>query len=113
MVSKMPSKSLAELQRERARLVERIAAQRVTMAQQFVPVAHVLQLGERVVQLVDSAKRFVREHLLALSSIALVLALRRPRKLGRWLRRGLFLWRSWRSLRTVAASLQRQIDRMG
>lgn len=109
----MPSKSLAELQRERERLVERIAAQRTTLALQFVPVAHVLQLGDRVVQLYESAKRFVREHPLAMGSIALVLAMRRPRKLGRWIRRGLFLWRSWRSLRAVAVSVQRQLDRMG
>ncbi|KQP12180.1 YqjK-like family protein [Pseudorhodoferax sp. Leaf267] len=106
-------KSLAELQRERGRLLERIAGQRETLAVQCVPVLHLLQFGERIAQTVQSAKSFVQKHPWAMGSVAAVLALRRPRKLGRWARRGLFLWRSWRTARTVFASVQRQLDQMG
>jgi hypothetical protein len=109
----MAAKSLADLQRERGRLIERIAVQRATLGLQLVPVVHALQWGERAMQTVQSATRFVREHPLAMGSLALVFALRRPRRWGRWLRRGLFLWRSWRGLRTVAATVQRHLDRQG
>lgn len=107
----MAAKSLAELQRERGRLIERIAVQRATLGVQLVPVVHALQWGERAMQTFDNAKQFLREHPLALGSFALLFALRRPRRWGRWLRRGLFLWRSWRGLRTLAATVQRHLDR--
>lgn len=103
-------KTLADLQREQGRLIERIATQRDTLAVQFVPLAQVLQLGERVWQTYEAGKRFVQRHPWAMGTIAAVLALRRPRKLGRWARRGLFLWRSWRTARSVFASVQRQLD---
>lgn len=104
------SKSLADLQRERGRLVERIATQRETLVVQMVPVVQLLHLGDRIAQTVQSAKQFVQRHPWAMGSIAAVLALRRPKKLGRWARRGLFLWRSWRTARSVFASVQRKLD---
>lgn len=103
-------KSLAELERERGQLLERIATQRATLAVQLVPVVQVLQLGDRIAQTAQAAKQFVQRHPWAMGSIAAVLALRRPRKLGRWARRGLFLWRSWRTARSVFASVQRKLD---
>lgn len=106
------SKSLAELQRERGQLVERIASQREALAVQLVPVVQVLQLGDRIAQTFQSAKQFVQRHPWAMGSIAAVLALRRPKKLGRWARRGLFLWRSWRTARSVFTSVQRKLDTM-
>lgn len=109
----MPRKSLVELERERGRLTERIAAQRATLAQQFVPVEHLLGFGERVAQTLRAARQFVVDHPLALCSIAALVVLRRPRALGRWLRRGLFFWRSWRTVRSLALSVQRQLDRAG
>ena len=50
------SKSLAELERERGRLVERSATQRDTLAVQLVPVARVLQFGERVAQTLPNVR---------------------------------------------------------
>ena len=105
------SKSLAELQVERARLVERIAIQRDTLGQHFVPVAGVLQFGERVNQTLKSAVQFVRSHPLAMGSLAAVLLLRKPRLSLRWVRRGLFFWRSWRTVRSLAQTLPGQIER--
>lgn len=104
----MAHKTLAELQREQGRLIERITSQRETLVVQFAPLVQVLQLGDRVVQTFQAGKRFVQQHPWAMGSLAAVLALRRPRKLGRWARRGLFLWRSWRTVRTILASVQRQ-----
>lgn len=106
------SKSLAELERERSRLTERIAAQREALAFQFVPVSHLLQFGERVAKTVQAARAFVERHPWAIGAIAGVLVLRRPRSLGRWIKRGLFFWRSWRTVRTLALSVQSQLDRV-
>ncbi|MFT3718529.1 YqjK family protein [Pseudorhodoferax sp.] len=104
-------KSLAELERERGRLTERIAAQRATLASQFVPVAHLLQFGDRVAQTAQRVRQFVLRHPVAMASAGAVLLLRRPRKLGRWVRRSLLLWRSWRTVRQLARTVQRQLDK--
>jgi hypothetical protein len=103
-------KSLLELERERAKLLERIAMQRETLAEQLVPLVRVVRWGDRVAQTVQAGKRFVQDHPWAMGSIAALLALRRPKKLGRWARRGLFLWRSWRTVSSVVASVQRQLN---
>lgn len=107
-----PRKTLAELERERSRLTERIASQRQVVAQQFAPVANLLSFGERVANVVQSARSLAQQHPWALGAVAGLLVLRRPRSLGRWIKRGLFLWRGWRTARTVALSLQQQLDRI-
>lgn len=105
------SKSLAELQVERARLRERAAAQRETLAQQFTPVGGALQFGERIRAAGASALQFLRSHPLAMGALAVAVVLRKPRLSLRWARRGLVLWRGWRTARSLAATLQQQLER--
>lgn len=107
------SKSLIELERERGRLLERVAIQRSQLSAQFVPVAQLLQLGDRVAQTVQAGRDFVRQHPWAMGTLGALMLLRRPRSLGRWAKRGLLVWRTWRSARNLAQAVQRQIARLG
>lgn len=107
------SKSLAELERERGRLLERIAVQRSQLPVQMAPVAQLLQLGDRLVQTVQAGRDFVRRHPWAVGAAGALMVLRRPRSIGRWLKRGLFVWRGWRTARNVMQAVQRQLDRPG
>lgn len=107
------SKSLIELERERGRLLERIAGQRQQLSTQFVPVAQLLQFGDRVAQTVQAGRDFVQRHPWAMGSLAALMLLRRPRFIGRWAKRGLLVWRTWRTGRNLLQAVQRQLARMG
>lgn len=107
------SKSLADLERERGRLLERIAGQRRQLPVQLAPVAQLLQLGDKVVQTVHAGRDFVRRHPWAVGAFGALMVLRRPRSIGRWAKRGLFIWRGWRTARNVMQVVQRQLDRAG
>nr|WP_145549209.1 YqjK family protein [Variovorax boronicumulans] len=104
-------KSLAELERERGRLLERISVQRSQLPADFALVAQLLQFGERVAMTIQAARSFVQRHPWALGAIGAVMVLRRPRSLGRWLKRGLLVWRTWRTARNFAQVIQRQLNR--
>ncbi len=106
------AKTLADLQRERGHLVERIATQRATLAVQLEPVRKVFGMGDRAVQLVRSGLDYARQHPLAMMAAAGALVTFRPRASLRWVRRGFMLWRSWRTLRQLTTgSLRAQWDR--
>lgn len=105
------SKTLAELERERGRLLERIAGQRSQFREQFVPVTQLLLFGDRIAQTVAAVRGFVQRHPWAVGLTGAVMVLRRPRSIGRWLKRGLFLWRSWRTGRSLLRTVQRQLER--
>ncbi|WP_326537965.1 YqjK family protein [Pseudorhodoferax sp.] len=104
-------KSLAELERERGRLLERIASQRGQLSVEFVPVQHLLQFGERVAQTAQAARNFVQNHPWAMGTFGALLVLRRPRSIGRWVKRGLLAWRTWRTARNLLQAIQRQLNR--
>lgn len=106
-------KSLAELERERGRLLERIAGQRSQLPTQLAPVAQWLQFGDKVVHTFQSAREFVRRNPWAIGVAGFLLVLRRPRSLGRWAKRGLLLWRGWRTARNVVQLVQRQLQQPG
>jgi hypothetical protein len=105
------SKTRAELERERGQLLERIAVQRHQLAVQFVPVSRWLQWGDRVAATVRAGRDLVQRHPWGFGAVGALLMLRRPRSLGRWAKRGLFVWRAWRSARNGLQALQRQLDR--
>ncbi|HVR50978.1 MAG TPA: YqjK family protein [Pseudorhodoferax sp.] len=107
------SKSLIELERERGRLLERVAGQRQQLSAQFVPVAQLLQFGDRVAQTVQAGRDFVRKHPWAMGTVGALMLLRRPRSIGRWAKRGLLVWRTWRTARNLVQTVQRQLARMG
>ncbi len=106
-------KSLAELERECGRLQERISAQRSQVPARFAPVAQLLQFGDRAAQTVQAARNFIQQHPWAIGAAGALLVLRRPRSLGRWVKRGLLVWRTWRTARNLAEAVQRQLNRPG
>ncbi len=90
---------LIELHQQRGRLLERIAYQRLTLAQQVTPLVGPLALPGRVVAMLHDARVFVREHPYLLGTAALAIVVFKPRFVLRWTQRGLMAWRTWRSLR--------------
>ena len=93
-------KRLAELHRERGQLIERIASQRMTLARQLEPLQEVAAAGDRAVSLLQGLVRYVNERPLPVLMVAAALVLFKPKSAWRWAQRGLFVWRTWRTLRT-------------
>jgi hypothetical protein len=98
---------LTELHLQRGRLLERIAAQRRTLARQVAPVRTACDTTDRVLDLLRQAAGFVQRHPVAVTAFAAALLVMRPRWAWRWLRRGFFVWRGWKSLRAGLAPLRR------
>lgn len=100
---------LIELQRERGRLLERIAHQRRALADQSRPVARALHVGDRVAEVVAQGKAFALGHPLAVAAIVGTLVVLRPAGVWRWSRRGYFAWRTYTAMR---ASLPAFLSRL-
>lgn len=90
---------LVELQRERGRLIERIASQRLTLASQLGPFRKVAAAGDRAASLLQGLVRYLKDRPLPVLVLAAALVLSRPKVAWRWAQRGVWLWRSWRALR--------------
>ncbi len=90
---------LIELQRQRARLLERIAHERRSLAIQIQPVARVLHVGDRLADLFARCRRFALQHPLTVAAVVGAVLVLRPAGTLRWARRGLVAWRSWNALR--------------
>lgn len=92
------SRRLIELAERRARLVERIAAQRGDLAAGLAPVKRLLGVADKGVE----AVRWMKRHPAVLAgAVALSVALR-PRSAFTWLKRG---WTAWRLVRRLRARL--------
>jgi len=94
-------KSLAELAFERGRLIERIAHQRTTLAQQMRPLQDAQDTTHRLLAhcRVGLDHLRARPWLLALGVLAVVLV--KPRRALAWGLRGVVLWRYVRKLRAA------------
>lgn len=92
------AKTRAELDQERARLTERIQAQRANLARDLAPLQRVTQVGNTLSGLVDEAVAYVRQHPLAMSVVVGGLLLLKPKGVWRWAKRGFILWRGWRTV---------------
>jgi hypothetical protein len=86
---------LARLAERRRLLVARVAAQRVILAQDIEPWRARLALADRGV----AAFQYVRRHPALMLGGALLLAMFRPRRAGKWLQRGWLVWQFGRGLR--------------
>ncbi|MDR2187584.1 MAG: YqjK-like family protein [Azonexus sp.] len=91
----MNAKAL-ELAARRGALVERIANQRALLAQQAAGVERLCAGGDALRHGLD----WLKQHPVAVGAAACALVLTRPRRAWRWAKRGLFLWRGWRSMRS-------------
>lgn len=92
----MTAKAL-ELAARRGALAERIAAQRATLGRHAQGLETLCASGDTLVRGVDWLKR----HPAAVGAAVFALVAARPRRAWRWARRGIFVWRGWRSLRNL------------
>ncbi|MEO5797345.1 MAG: YqjK family protein [Rhodoferax sp.] len=92
------AKTRAELDQERARLTERIQAQRANLARELAPLQRITRAGNILSALVDEAVAYVRQRPLAMSVLAGGLLLVKPKGVWRWAKRGFFIWRGWRAV---------------
>lgn len=93
--------SLAELAFERGRLIERIAHQRSTLAQQLQPLQDAQVTSQRLMMRCRIGVDYLsaRPWLLALGVLTVLLL--KPRRALTWGLRGVVLWRYVRRLRTA------------
>ena len=92
-------KRLVELHRERDELLKRIAVQRASLAGQLAPLQKASSIADRVVSLLRTGLQYLRAHPVAVALAVSALGLRKPARSWRWLQRGLFVWRSWRTVK--------------
>lgn len=90
----MSDQALA-LASRRGALGERIAAQRAALTQHAAGVELLCARADTVRDGINWLKR----HPAAVGGAVLAVVVARPRRAWRWARRGLVLWRGWRSLR--------------
>lgn len=90
---------LNDLHLRRGRLLERIANQRATLAQEALPVGSALYTMDRLLAIVYVGIDQVKRHpgLAALAVGAFFIA--RPRRIWRWSKRAFFAWQTWRAVR--------------
>jgi len=97
------SKSQIELQRQRGRLIERIAHQRAALAREAAPLKAACDTTDWVLATVRDALRLtsqlVQRHPAATAGLVAALIALKPGRVVRWLGRTIVVWRSWRSLR--------------
>ena len=101
-------KRSAELLLERGQLIERIASQRITLANQLAPLQKVASASDRTASLLQGLVRYLKERPVPVLVMAAALVLFKPKGAWRWAQRGLFVWRTWRALRTM---VQQQVWR--
>ncbi|KAB2922931.1 MAG: hypothetical protein F9K30_11655 [Dechloromonas sp.] len=82
-----------ELACRRGALQERIAAQRIALGQHAHGFASLCAGGDTVLRGVD----WVKHHPATVGVAMLAVVLARPKRAWRWARRGIFLWRGWRT----------------
>ncbi len=92
------AKTLAELAQERARLTERIQAQRANLARELAPLQRVSQAGNTLSALLGEAIAYVRARPVATAVMLGGLVLVKPRGAWRWAKRGFLVWRGWRAV---------------
>jgi len=90
---------IAEISLQRGRLLERIAAQRLSLARELQPATQSLAAIDRLAARARSGSDYVRQHpgvaILTLSALAAI----KPSRAWRWTKRGFFAWQTWRTLR--------------
>ncbi len=93
------NKRLFELARRRGRLEERIAMQRVTLAEYCVPLQHAAGHVDQAVATTRSALSYLRRYPLFAGLAVAAIFVAKPRRIVRWARRGWVAWRVYRGAR--------------
>ena len=89
------NKKLAHLAERRSRLVAQAAAQRTMLAYNMEPWRARLGLVDRGVAVL----RYIGHNPALIAGATLVFAVLRPRRVGKWLQRGLMVWQIGRRFR--------------
>lgn len=97
------NRPLDDLLLRRGRLIERIASQRETLRQDFVPVSQALGKVDSVVAAVHSAAAGIRRHPVMASAAVAVLFWAKGKSLLRWGGKAFSLWQSWRLVQATIA----------
>lgn len=84
-----------ELAVRRGALAERIAAQRAALGQHAGGLETLCAGGDTLLRGVD----WLKHHPATVGAAIFAVVIVRPRRVWRWTRRGILLWRGWRSLR--------------
>ncbi|WP_367847898.1 YqjK family protein [Rhodoferax sp. WC2427] len=92
------AKTLAELDQERARLTERIQAQRANLVRELAPLRRVSNASNVLSALVAEAVAYVRARPVAMALLLGGLVLVKPKGVWRWAKRGFFIWRGFRAV---------------
>jgi len=87
--------TLIELAERRGRILERIATQRTTLAQELAPLSRALSFSGRVADRYHEALGWLRARPLVAGSLVVGVMLLQPRRSWRLARWGLLGWRLW------------------
>lgn len=104
-------KKRAELAYERGRLLERIQYQRRELARELLPLQSMAQKGDRWAAIVADLIGVVRQSPLTFGSVAIALAVLKPRMAWRLAKRGFFIWRGWRAVQQWQPAMLQQFLR--
>lgn len=99
------NQELIDIAVQRGRLLERISNQRQALGQQLQPLGETLLIADRVIATVHNGSRYLKENPEVVTVAVAVLVVLEPRRVWRWSKRGFFVWRTWRALRTQMSDL--------
>ena len=88
-----------ELALNRGRLQERIASQRILLAEQVAPLVSVLVTTDQAVAAGRSGLDYIKQHPGQLGAALAVLAALRPKRVWRWGKRAFVAWGVWNKVR--------------
>ena len=99
------NRRLDDLLLQRGRLIERVAAQRVALRNDFTPVAAVLGKADSAVSGVHSFVDYIRCHPVVTSVTVGTLLIFKGKAVLRWAKRAFSFWQTWRLIQGTLLDL--------
>ena len=95
---------LLKLATRHGALQARIDEQRRVLARHVVPLEAAFARGDSVLKGVD----WLKHHPVAVSIAVAAVVVARPRRTAKWVQRGFFLWRGWKTIRKSLFGVNRR-----
>ncbi len=92
---------LLELARRHGALKARIDAQRLQLARHAAPLERALSGGDKALAGVE----WLKQHPLVVGAGVTALVVAKPKRAWRWARRGIVVWRGWKSVKNLLAKV--------